>query len=403
MYIILFKDLCRLQMLTDSFESLVDSDMFRGSLAYGYPLDRKPWYGYLYIATFADEEKLKIGVTSNLDRRDMQLRQQTKTQDSGKITYIWSLPVHTEIESKVKEVLFHFTNRDSMESGKTEIFIGIPLYPLILIVRLIILYVFLDRGYITNYTPKSRENLKILKSYLGSLRIDGIKYGRTVYQSQNRKASNRRLQTFRIAVDEINKLTGKGIRDILKRSLLRIVSLIRRLNIQEYEDIDTNQNKDKLYEWIMQWKDTYVDDNEPSDRMREAMAASEEDVFQIPQFESGDIVWITYPDTPELRESHPEWVGTWHARITDVREESGEITYRVEWLEDGYKGTTSGIPEEWVDGSEVKSNDDIIIKHNGVDVRRILDILEVYKKINVPAYIDSLEKEENPDFKALRM
>ena len=150
----------------------------------------------------------------------------------------------------------------------------------------------------------------------------------------------------------------------------------------------------------MQWKDTYVDDNEPSNQMREAMAASEEDVFQIPQFKSGDIVWITYPDTLELRESHPEWIGTWHARITDVREESGEITYRVEWLEDGYKGTTtSGIPEEWVDGSEVKSNDGIIIKHNGVDVRRILDILEVYKKINVPAYIDSLEKEENPDFK----
>ena len=399
MYIILFKDLCRLQMLTDSFETLVDSDMFKGTLAYGYPLDRKPWYGYLYIATFADEKKLKIGVTSNLDRRDMQL--------SSKITYIWSLPVHTEIESKVKEVLFYFTNRESSESGKTEIFIGIPLYPLILIVRLIILYVFLDRGYIDKYTSKSREKLKILKSYLGSLRIDGIKYGRTVYQSQNRKASNRRLQTFRTAVDEINKLVDsignrQSLQTIKKDTLLKIVSLIKRLNIEEYENIKKTESKDKLYQWIIKWRDTYVDDNEPSDRMREAMA-SEEDVFQIPQFENGDIVWITYPDTPELEKSHPEWIGTWHARITDVREESGEITYRVEWLEDGYKGTTSGIPEEWVDDSEVKSNDGNIIKHNGVDVRRILDILEIYKKINVSAYIESLEKEENPDFKALRV
>ena len=100
-------------MLTDSLDTLLESDMFKGTIVYGHPIDRKPWYGYLYIAKFVERNKLKIGISADYTARDDQLKRKTDTQDSGKIIYLWSLPINAEIESKVKILLSHFTRRYS--------------------------------------------------------------------------------------------------------------------------------------------------------------------------------------------------------------------------------------------------------------------------------------------------
>ena len=83
--------------------------MFIGAKVYPRPPKRKPWYGYLYIATFTERNKLKIGISADYAARDMQLRLKNETKDSAKIYYLWSLPFKAEIEANVKVLLFHFT------------------------------------------------------------------------------------------------------------------------------------------------------------------------------------------------------------------------------------------------------------------------------------------------------
>ena len=86
-------------------------------------------------------------------------------------------------------LLFHFTKRDSDETGKTEIFFNIPLYTFILIARLVILFIFLSKGYITKESEDDKKIRSILEEYLNNVRIDGIKYGNAVYKRQDNLSS----------------------------------------------------------------------------------------------------------------------------------------------------------------------------------------------------------------------
>ena len=76
-------------MLSGSVDELVNSEMFKGSKAYGHSYDKgirlKPWYGFLYIAKFKTRDKLKIGITSDLEQRDQQLKNKTDKQEPSQI------------------------------------------------------------------------------------------------------------------------------------------------------------------------------------------------------------------------------------------------------------------------------------------------------------------------------
>ena len=76
---------------SDSYkgEMLLESKMFIGAKVYPRPPKRKPWYGYLYIATFTERNKLKIGISADYAARDMQLRLKNETKDSAKIYYLF--------------------------------------------------------------------------------------------------------------------------------------------------------------------------------------------------------------------------------------------------------------------------------------------------------------------------
>jgi hypothetical protein len=158
-----------------TYNDLLKSDLLRGGPAYGTP-KIKPWYEYLYLATFETRNKIKIGVTSSIRNRDDQLRKQ-----GIEMKYVWSMPTNTEIESKVKQLLFLYTNRRSDESGKTEIFNNISYYAMIQLVRLATIYVYLEKGYIEEMSKEAVEARKILDGALNSLRINTIIYGQKEY------------------------------------------------------------------------------------------------------------------------------------------------------------------------------------------------------------------------------
>ena len=133
-------------MLSESYGQFIKSHLFLGGPAYGKNSSKiKPWYNYLYVAQFEGRfDKVKIGITSNLQRRNKELRREN---EGGNIRYAWSMPTNLEIESKVKDLLSEFTRRFSSKRLKTETFY-LPITPFVLFVRLVILYVYLEGGYI---------------------------------------------------------------------------------------------------------------------------------------------------------------------------------------------------------------------------------------------------------------
>ena len=386
-------------MLTDSLDTLLESDMFKGTIVYGHPIDRKPWYGYLYIAKFVERNKLKIGISADYTARDDQLKRKTDTQDSGKIIYLWSLPINAEIESKVKILLSHFTRRYSKETGKTEIFFSIPLYPFILVVRLIILFIFLRKGYITEPTERGQEILNVLAQYLNSVRIDGIKYGNAVYKRQDNLSSEPRIRKIRKAVKDAQELVRKykgrsfhlgwqEVEDFIQNTLINDLNL----------DIDMPTGKNpQRKEWLVAWLDKYTTNKEPNNLALKPTEAEQQELETNHTFRKGDIVWVTFPDTAGNREQYPEeWLGKpWHARIIKY-ETKGEGQdkrdgYRVEWLGDGWEGATTRIPAAWIDLNKEK------IRHDGEDINRILDVLKIYEDIGVSTEITALREGRETD------
>ena len=285
-------------MLTDSLDTLLESDMFKGTIiVYGHPIVRKPWYGYLYIAKFVERNKLKIGISADYTARDDQLKRKTDTQDSGKIIYLWSLPINAEIESKVKILLSHFTRRYSKETGKTEIFFSIPLYPFILVVRLIILFIFLRKGYITDQTERGQKILNVLTQYLNSVRIDGIKYGNAVYKRQDNLSSEPRIREIRKAVKDAQELVRKykgrsfhlgwqEVEDFIQNTLINDLNL----------DIDMPTGKNpQRKEWLVAWLDKYTTNKEPNNLALKPTEAEQQELETNHTFRKGDIVWVTFP------------------------------------------------------------------------------------------------------------
>ena len=376
--------------------------MFKGVIAYGHPIDRKPWYGYLYIAKFIERDKLKIGIASKLDRRDMQLRLQNEYQDSGKIIYYWSIPINAEIESKVKEILFFFTRRYSEKSGKTEIFYGIPLYAFILVVRLIILYIFLDKGYITTIGAPEREKLAVLSAYLDSLRIDGVKYGNVVYNRQDNLSSEKRIREIEKVVEEAVELKfnfkDRGERPTFTpyknaTEAKEVIGRIKQLGLPDTSKVVPVSVRE-VYDWLTVWLAEFTtEDGKPNNKALRPTEGEVQELETNNTFRKGDIVWVTYPDNEENRSKHSEWIGSWHARIIKPETRGDEDGYRVEWLQDAFRGATTRIPASWINKTIEKIREDGgEIRHDGGNLRRILDVLKVYSDIGVSTDIEGLRE-----------
>lgn len=360
--------------------------MFLGAKAYGRTNQIKPWYGSLYIATYRMKNKVKIGITSNLRARDDQLRLKSGGQDPSNIIYCWSMPTNEEIESKVKQLLFLFTRRYTKEPGKTEIFY-LPLYPFILIVRLIILYTFIKKRYISQISEKAKQAESILKSYIDTLRIDSVKYGDVVYKRQDEYSSDVRIRLIRETIELMDNLynlwNGTGfLPDYYAQDVQEAIDRARPVLIsnKDWYKKSTRKNKEK-YDWIKAWLDefTIIDNNvrRPSAEALE-LTQEEKDEKQRSAFQRGDLVTVVYPDNEDNR-SHG-WVGSWHARIKEYKPPTAnqvEAGYLVEWLEKtpaGENWTNTTVPEKWI------QRDDIL--------NRTIDVLELYKQLGLDTTIE---------------
>lgn len=137
--------------LFDSTQEFFDSPMWKGERFYDAKPYR-PWFGWIYVALYdhvgVEEYKkdpnpdaqIKIGQTSNIDRRNKELfRNQTsngKTQKKASIVYAWSVPLSIKFENDIKTLLAAYIRKDNTRTQSSEIIWGIPIIPLINIIQL---------------------------------------------------------------------------------------------------------------------------------------------------------------------------------------------------------------------------------------------------------------------------
>jgi len=137
--------------LFDSPQEFFDSPMFQGQRYYDAKHYR-PWFGWLYIALYdhigIEEYKkdpnpnvqIKIGQTSNIDRRNKELFrdsvQKGKVQKKASIVYAWSVPLSIRFENDIKTLLAAYIREDARRTGASEIIWGIPIVTLINVIQL---------------------------------------------------------------------------------------------------------------------------------------------------------------------------------------------------------------------------------------------------------------------------
>ena len=172
-----------------SWDELTQSELFLGHVA--YPTRRlHNWYTWLYLAEIKTNKLIKIGITNSLARRKRELEQR---EPPAVIKFAWSMPCPAIVERAVKQMLgaFIVKRKEAIETeaGYTEILQGLPMIPLLLSVRLIILYVYLWYDFIPPGLENSSRKV-IIQRYMGdassmgggSLNANVIQYGDVYYE-----------------------------------------------------------------------------------------------------------------------------------------------------------------------------------------------------------------------------
>lgn len=150
---------------------------FNGDKAYPTKREKK-WYEFLYLSKYEGENTYKIGHSGDLMQRDNTLSTETTKRDPSKVIYTWNIPFAVQAETLVKRVFKNFINKNATDKeGKTEIIRGVPLEPLVLIIRLLVL----DVAFQVNYVVPDEGKMNILLQYFGGVTFNGIKYGTTWY------------------------------------------------------------------------------------------------------------------------------------------------------------------------------------------------------------------------------
>ena len=139
------------EYLFDSPQEFFESVVWKGQRFYDAKHYR-PWFAWVYIALYDHisiedykkdinpEVQIKIGQTSNIDRRNKELfRDSTykgKTQKKASIVYVWSVPLSIRFENDLKTLLASYILQDTTRAQASEIITGIPVVPLINIIQL---------------------------------------------------------------------------------------------------------------------------------------------------------------------------------------------------------------------------------------------------------------------------
>jgi len=139
------------------YSKFLKNRIFLGSTR---PFPILPWYGYVYISEFNEQNKFKIGITRDMTRRDKEM--QVRTNES-KMRFSWSSPAREVIETSIKNLFKNFILKTLEEEGQSEIIFGVPLQVIIYIVRLVVLHRYLKLKYVVNDTV-----MRKLDGYFGA-------------------------------------------------------------------------------------------------------------------------------------------------------------------------------------------------------------------------------------------
>lgn len=139
------------EYLFDSPQEFFESVVWKGQRFYD-ATHYRPWFAWLYIALYDHisiedykkdinpEVQIKIGQTSNIDRRNKELfRDSTykgKTQKKASIVYVWSVPLSIRFENDLKTLLAAYIREDTTRAQASEIIWGIPVVTLVNIIQL---------------------------------------------------------------------------------------------------------------------------------------------------------------------------------------------------------------------------------------------------------------------------
>lgn len=382
-------------MLSDSYESFLTSRLFLGGPAYGKNSNKiKPWYNYLYVAQFEGRyDKVKIGISSNISRRNDELNREN---EGANIRYAWSMPTNLEIETKVKTLLSNFTKKNSSKRLRTETFY-IPITPFILFVRVVILYVYLEEGYIQNNQTVKKK----LEDYLGRARLEYIKFNDIYYRQRDNtprmKAIVRAQKLIDAVLDIQRNIKKNGTRysfAYVRSDYDDIIEAIRNLTKSKGTYPSGNTN---VAEFINTWVQQYVnEDGEMNDAL---MAFLPKEGQDRSEFKEGDMVTVTYPPYKEAetksskeggmaKQGDPNYPqgGSWQARL--IKRNKKNKKWTVKWSFDDFKDTKTEVPEAWI--------------HHDGDVKRGIDLTELYADLKLSHIInygeyDNLERDSDDD------
>ena len=160
-------------------QDLLSSDIMKGFVADSSKIIRE-WYEYIYIAKVKSTEGVyKIGKTNSLKRRDLELASEITKVQPASIIYAWNIPRPLAVETLVKGILRTNLWREAPPNtqGASEMF-KIPLYVMVLVVRLSLLCVFVEKGYINQNVTRLRRRLQ---PYIQGLRFNQIRYKKQLY------------------------------------------------------------------------------------------------------------------------------------------------------------------------------------------------------------------------------
>lgn len=156
------------KFLAHTVSEFIHSEMFKGAPAFP-TMPGQRWYTWLYLAKLTDSRNIKVGITNNLNRRDYE-------QQGKQIYWAWSMPTSQLVEKDIKQILHEFIKPrkvdENNDPGYTEIIHNIPIQPLILLIRLIILYVYIKYKFIDQIDGNYIERLAPLGDDRNGQRIN---------------------------------------------------------------------------------------------------------------------------------------------------------------------------------------------------------------------------------------
>ena len=204
--------------LFNSLAAFFECGMWRGCSASQNPPKLRNWFGWIYVAAFngkssgqnqiedhCQDLRFKIGYTYDLNQRGKALKresvgenkeenEQTVSDDeedektktikwSKKIVYVFSVPRPYMYETRMKQFLYNFINKDLMKGveGASEIVLGLAFEPLVHILQLCILESTLFQGYIQPQNDTKGNTMKKYMDVIMKIPPDTVKWDKHTY------------------------------------------------------------------------------------------------------------------------------------------------------------------------------------------------------------------------------